>query len=360
MLVSGRAARRLAVLLAACLLSAPAFAQRVLRYSDHEPLGGMRTTFLQEVFFAAVEKESSGRLKIDALWNGRLAGAYDALRAAGKGEVADLSMVVPEYMAKDLPLHQIFKSFPTGPSGEQQVSFFRRVYAETPELSAELARNKVEPLFLATGYPVAFFSAAPLRSLSDLQGTKWRTASFWHRDFLRNVGATPVSMPWGPGIYAALQDKALDGLMVNVDSGYELKVHEAAPHVLLSKDLWLGHLYLVVMNRDTWSGLAAEDQAAIRRAAETAYRALGPVMDSSFDSMVAMLKKEGATLRQLTQPEVAAWKAATCHPAVQAGWVKEQEGQGVTEAAWVMEKVSALMDEASRQKPTGRRVAVPG
>ena len=76
--------------------------------------------------------------------------------------------------------------------------------------------------------------------------------SFWHQDFLRNTGAVPVTMPWGEGVYKALQGGTLDGLMVNVDSGYDLKVHETAPHVLISKDLWLGHVYLLVMNKTTW------------------------------------------------------------------------------------------------------------
>ena len=99
-----------------------ASAATILRYSDHEPLGGMRTRFLKDVFFAAVEKESNGRLKIEDHWDAELASGYDALRAVGKGEVADVATVVPEYTAKELPLHQIFKSFPTGPAGAKQVN----------------------------------------------------------------------------------------------------------------------------------------------------------------------------------------------------------------------------------------------
>ena len=110
---------------------------------------------------------------------------------------------------------------------------------------------------------MAFFSTRPLPTLSDLKGGKWRSASFWHEGFLRHAGATPVSMPWGAGIYQALQAGMLDGLMVNVDSGYLLKVHEIAPNVLLAKNLWLGHVYLLVMNQDTWDGLAKEDKDAI-------------------------------------------------------------------------------------------------
>ncbi|MFT3834201.1 MAG: hypothetical protein QM711_12905 [Micropruina sp.] len=195
---------------------------RLLRFSDHEPLGGMRTRFLKEVLFPAIEKELNGRLKIEDHWNGEIAEAYDALGAVGKGEATEMATVVPEYTAKELPLHQIFKSFPTGPTGGRQIDFFERVYAEVPAFPAELAKNDIVQLFFGTGYPVAFFSTEPMTDLEGLKDGKWRSASFWHQDFLRNAGATPVTMCWGPEIYDALKQKTLDGLMVNVDSGYML------------------------------------------------------------------------------------------------------------------------------------------
>ncbi|MEO8410252.1 MAG: TRAP transporter substrate-binding protein DctP [Propionivibrio sp.] len=332
-------------ILAALLLPATASAEKILRYSDHEPLGGMRTRFIKEVFFPAIEKESNGRLKIEAHWDGEIAKAYDALGAVRNGKLTDMAIAVPEYTAKELPLHQIFKSFPVGPSGEKQVSFFRRVYAAIPDFSAELEKNNVVEILLSTGYPVAFFSTQPLNTLEGIKGGKWRSASFWHQDFLRNSGAIPVTMHWGEEVYQALAARTLDGLMVNVDSGYELKVHEHAPNVLVSKELWLGHLYPLVMNRDTWNGLAKEGQEAIQRAAETAYQSLGAVMDRSFDTQVEDLKKAGATTRLLARQEVDAFKTATKYQKVQAAWVKEQEGQGVKDAGTVLEKVSTLLNE---------------
>jgi TRAP-type C4-dicarboxylate transport system substrate-binding protein len=208
-----------------------------------------------------------------------------------------MAIVVPEYVAKELPLNQIFKSFPAGPAGDRQVAFFRQVYDQVPEFPAELKAANVVNLFSATGYPVAFFGTSPLAKLDDIKGSKWRSASFWHKDFLSNAGATPVTMPWGEDVYKALQARTLEGLMVNVDSGYMLDVHKVAPHVLVSKDLWLGHVYLVAMNRNTWDKLATEDQQAIARAAATACKTLGSVMDSSFDAMLEDLRKSGAKVR---------------------------------------------------------------
>ena len=333
------------------LLSVPASAAKILRYSDHEPLGGMRTRFIKDVFFHAIEKESRGRLIVEDHWNSEIAVGYEALKAVGEKNTADMAIVVPEYVANDLPLHQIFKSFPVGPTGNNQVEFFRRIYAQIPAFPAELEKANAVNLLFTTGYPVAFFSTNPLETLEDIKGEKWRSASFWHKDFLSNAGAEPITMPWGKGVFEALQARTLDGLMVNVDSGYMLKVHEVAPNVLVSKDLWLGHVYLLVMNKKTWDGLAKRDKQAIQRAAKTAYKTLGSVMDSSFDAQLKELEAAGAKTRILSPREVEHWQTVTNYRQVQAAWIKEQEDKGLKNVGPVVEKVTALMDDAMKQQP---------
>jgi TRAP-type C4-dicarboxylate transport system substrate-binding protein len=325
------------------LLLWPAPAVQLFRYTDHEPRGWMRTQFIEDVFFPAVEKESEGRLKIKGHWNGELSISYDALRTIGEAISADMGIVVPEYTAKELPLHQIFKSFPTGPAGDKQVDFFRRVYAEVPEFLAELEKNNVVPLLLCTGFPVTFFSVKPLRNLEDIRGGTWRAASFWHQDYLRNAGANAVTMPWGEKTYKALQDGEIDGLMVNVDSGYALEAHKIAPNTLISQNLWLGHIYLLVMNKNTWDGLAEEEREAFRRAAETAYKTLGSAMENNCGAMMEYLRDDGATVRVLEPEELKQWEEATRYREAQAAWVKKQEDAG--EAGAVMEKVSAIRVE---------------
>ena len=323
--------------------AAQAPSPRILKFSDHEPLGGMRTRFLKDVVFPAIEKESNGRLRIEDHWNGEIAAAYDALGAVAKG-VTDIGTVVPEYTAKELPLHQIFKSFIKGPVGDRQIDFFNRVYAEVPAFPAELERNNIVQIFFGTGYPVAFFRNAPMASLDELKGGRWRSASFWHLDFLKNAGAAPVTMHWGPEIPAALKAKTLDGLMVNVDSGYLLKVHESAPHVLVSKELWLGHVYILTMNRHVWNSLAQEDKDAIRRAARKSYETLGAVMETSFDTQLEDLRKAGASVRVLRTEEVAQFETVTRYRDVQSAWAEDQISKGVENAGAALAKVTSIMN----------------
>ncbi len=334
------------IIFAVLLLPVTVSAQRILKYTDHEPLGNMRTKFIKEVFFTAIEKESNGRLKIEDHWNSEISTGYDALRIVGKDSVADMGIVVPEYASKNLPLHQIFKGFPTGPTGDNQVAFFRSIYADVPAFPAELDKENVVNLFFATGFPVAFFSSKPLNTLQDIKGEKWRSASFWHKDFLQNAGAIPVTMPWGEGIYTAMKDGTLDGLMVNVDGGYDLKVHEIAPNILFSEDLWMGHVYLLVMNKNTWASLSPQDKDVIKRAAETAYKTLGTVMSKSFEAQLEELKKEGAKVRILEPTELEQWKADSKYLEVQAAWIKQQEELGLKDLARVMEAVRIIYNES--------------
>lgn len=311
------------------LLSINSHAQTTLRYSDHEPLGNMRTQFLNQVLFPAIEAESHGQLKIDAHWNGEKSTSYNALKTIQQGDTVDMGVVVPEYSAKELPRHQLFKSFPKGPTGQRQVAFFRQVYRDVPSLNEELHTQHIEPIFLATGYPVAFFGTQPLRSLDDIQGQTWRTASFWHRDFITNTGGKPVTMPWNDGINKALQDKTLQGSMVNIDSGYDLKTHQIAPYVSTSKDLWLGHLYIIAMNQNAWQKLSNEDKQAIQRASEKAYEVLGSWMDMSYTQQITQLRQAGAIVKMIPANDLNRWTKRTRYSAIQDKWVSEQEKNGI-------------------------------
>jgi TRAP-type C4-dicarboxylate transport system substrate-binding protein len=139
-------------------------------------------------------------------------------------------------------------------------------------------------------------------------------------------------------------------MMLNVDSGYDLKAYQFAPNVLISKDLWLGHLYILAMNKNTWDTLSHEDQAAIQRAAETVYQLQGAAMDRSFNTQIDDLRKVGAMVRVLKPEEISQWETTTHYQAAQAKWVKEQEWKGVKDAGTVMAQVNAIMDETMQQK----------
>jgi len=162
------------------MLCVPMFVgAQTLTFTDHEPMGNMRTQVTRQ-FFRLVEQESKGRIRIDHHWNGELSSSYDAYETVREGTKADMATVVPEYDSQRMPLHQLFKSFLAGPSGEAQVALIRKAYKTIPELTEELHHAGIHPVLVATGYPVGFYSREPMADLSALKEQTWRTASFWH------------------------------------------------------------------------------------------------------------------------------------------------------------------------------------
>ncbi|MDA6068871.1 TRAP transporter substrate-binding protein DctP [Flavobacterium sp. AC] len=152
----------------------------------------------------------------------------------------------------------------------------------------------------------------------------------------------------GKGVYGALKEGTLDGLMVNIDSGHDINAHEVAPNVVASKELWLGHVYLLVMNKDTWNSLAKEDQQAIQRAAESAYKTLGAVMDKIFTAMIKSMKNDGVNIRILKSKEVKEWQDMTRYKEVQRNWAKEQESKNIKDASTIVEKVSVILNDFTK------------
>ncbi|MCU6668625.1 TRAP transporter substrate-binding protein DctP [Enterobacteriaceae bacterium H4N4] len=325
-------------------------AQTTLRYTDHEPYGNMRTQIIKNTFFKAIERESRGSIKIDAHWNGEITSSYQALETLSQGERADIGIVVPEYTPDQLPRHQLFKSFPLGPdNGKAQVQFFHRVFRDYPQFAAELDNNNLVMLQFFLGYPAAFFTSKANVGPTQLAGTRWRTASFWHQSFLRNAGATTVTLPWNSKIVDALQEGQLDGLLVNLDSGDDIGAPRAAPYIQLSPALWLGHVYLLAMNKDAWNALSSQDQAAIQRAAASTEQALGAWLDTSLNHMARQLEQQGALVHFLSREELNQWRDATRYQQVQAKWVGEQERKGVTDAGSLVESVSSLLSDAMQK-----------
>ena len=111
-------------------------------------------------------------------------------------------------------------------------------------------------------------------------------------------------MSWGNKVFEALADGSLDGLIVNIDSGYDIKAHTEAKCVAVSPKLWLGHAYLIAMNKDVWASLSEKEHKAIERAADFAYAKLGEVMDAALPKQIEILRADGAKVRILSDKEV--------------------------------------------------------
>jgi TRAP-type C4-dicarboxylate transport system substrate-binding protein len=321
----------------------------ILKYSDHDPSSGIRPTFIKNVWLDEIEKQTNGKVKIQDFWGGSLLGAKESLMGVEDG-ITNIALVFPDFYPNQLPVHQIFRLFPVGPGKWENLSwFYQKAYQEVPELGAELKKYNQKPLFIAAGLPAAFTSTKPITNISDLKGSKWRASSRWALAYLKNAGATPVSVPWAD-CYMALQTGTIDGVMTNYDGLHMTKLDEAAPNVLVAKELWFATPFPHTVNLDFWNGLSAEIQKQILKASAIAEAKYGQAFDNAFDRIMADEKKAGVKVTVLSPEGLANWERLSGYEDLQKVWVKEAKEKGIANADKIMATIKALHEEAMNRE----------
>ena len=335
-------------LIAAGLLTGSQVAADTLRYSDHDPLGGMRTQFVNDVWLSEIEEESSGDLKVKPLFGGVLLGSKEVLTGVGQG-IADMGFVFPGHYPERLVAHTIFPLFPRGPAKFENMSwFYHEVYKRVPAFKEELAEAGWEPLMVTAGLPGAFAASYEIGDLGGLEGQKWRAGGKWPLKYLENAGASPVAVPWGD-IYVALQTGTIDGVFTNYDGLHLMKFDEVADHLLISKELWFAVPFVHGINKRKFESLSQEDQQALMEASATAEKQFSAVYEATFEDIRNTQEDAGATVTELSADDVLAWENEEALEGLRQEWVESAQATGLENAAEVMEQVAKIHAEAMKR-----------
>lgn len=320
-----------------------------IKYSDHDPPGGMRTDFVKRVWLPEIVKQTDGKVKIQDFWGGALLGSKEILKGIGDN-VTQIGFLYPGHYPAQLAAFTILKLFPRGPSKfENMVWLYRKIYEEIPEFKAEMkAANQMTLLFTA-GLPGAFTSRKPLGSLADLNGNKWRAGDKWALRFLENAGAVPVSVPWGD-VYMALQTGTIDGCFTNYDGLHMMKFDEVAPNLLISKELWYAMPFIHDVNLDFWNSLPKDIQQGILKASAIAEQKFAKTYEEAFDKIYAKQKASGFKVTVMSKQDILNWENAKELSKMQEQWVKEAAGAGLKTASSVMEKMKILHKQAMERE----------
>ena len=316
-----------------------------IKYSDHDPPGGMRPKFLSEVWFPEIVKQTEGKVKIQDFWGGALLSSQEALKGIGSG-VTHMGFIYPGHYPGQLVSFTAFKLFPRGPSKFENMAWlYHRAFEEIPELNEELTKANVKPLLFTAGLPGAFCSTKPLKSIDDIKGQKWRAGDKWAYRFLENAGAVPVSVAWDD-VFMALQTGTITGCFTNYDGLHLMKFDEAAPNLLVSKELWYAQPFLHLVNIDFWNKLPKDVQDGMLKASEIAENAFSKVYDETFDKIVEEERAAGCTVTFMSEEDIAKWENADKLQELQEQWVKEAKEAGLETAPSVMEKMRTLVKMA--------------
>lgn len=333
-----------AVVLALTASPHHAFAAEV-KYSDHDPMGGMRPVFLRDVWFPEIEKQTGGALKVRSFFGGSLLKAKEALKGVSDN-VSQMSFSFPGHFPSQLMAHNIFALFPKGPEKfENQAWLWRAAYEQIPAFKAELDKANVMPLLVTAGLPGAFAGKKTLNSLADIKGDNWRAGGKWYLRYLESAGALPVSVPWGD-VYVALQTGTIEGVYTNYDGLHLMKFDEVATNMLISKKLWYALPFLHYMNKDFFESQPKAVQEGILKASKIAEQKFAAVYDAAFDKVKAEQLAAGVKVTELSDADIDMWANPEKLAKHQADWVKDAEAAGLKDAAEIMKKVSELHKQA--------------
>lgn len=320
--------------------------QITLNYSDHDPPSGMRTTFLQEYWFPEIEKETDGKVKINAIYGGGLLSSQEALDGVRDG-VADMGLIYPDNYPQRMYSYELFKLFPEAPDDFEGIyGIFDRAMDELPQLRKDFEDNNQIPLLITTGLPIVFGSTEELDSIADIAGDNWRASSRWYLEAIKNIGANPVSVPW-EDVYMSLQTGVIDGVMTNYDGFHMMNFYETAPEIIVGTKLWWSAPFVHTINKDMWERLPIDIQEGILRATETAQKEFGNVYQEELEKAIEEQRAAGANVKIADEEDIAAFNDEELFERLREIWATEaKENFDIEDADSYVEKMEQIINEA--------------
>jgi tripartite ATP-independent transporter DctP family solute receptor len=266
------------------------------------------------VFKSLVESGSSGSIRVDVYPDGQL-GSDEAVAALVKNGVIQSAIVSVSGIARIYPLIGALDVPFAFPNISSTYAVFDGPFGQ--RLADDIAR-KTGLQVLGFGDSGGFFaitnSVRPIKGPGDVAGLTIRTMGLeTHKEFIRSLGGTPISLSWSE-VYGALQGKVADGQMNPIPIIRFARLDEVQTHLTLTNHFFAPYVWL--MNSDFWTSLDSQGQAAIRNAAKSAIvsgRGLSRLIEVSDRGLPAL--KQRMNIYLPTRDEISAFRDAT-QPAV--------------------------------------------
>jgi len=133
-----------------------------------------------------------------------------------------------------------------------------------PLYDAAAAKWNQKILYAAPWPPSGLVTGKPVAKPADLDGLKTRTYDKNGAEFLKTLGAAPVSLPWGE-VYSSLRTGMIDSVLTSAESAKNGKFWEVLSHFTTINYAY--PLNMVTINLDYWNALSKEQRDALLKAA---------------------------------------------------------------------------------------------
>jgi tripartite ATP-independent transporter DctP family solute receptor len=252
-------------------------------------------------FAELVERKSGGRLKVQVFPGGVLGSDQANVSSLQGGTLEMAAMnsgifasVVKEFAIYDFPF--LFSS-PKEADAVVDGPVGRQLHARLED------KGLVGLAYYELGFRQLTNSRRPVAKVEDIAGLKLRVIpNPINVDWVSALGANPTPLPF-PELYAALEQKAVDGQENPVATIQGAKLYEVQKYMTLTN-----HQYnpqSVVVSRKFWDSLPAEDRKLLQEAAAESARYQREQSRAQAGSILDALKKAGMQVQELPPAEVA-------------------------------------------------------
>ncbi len=281
---------RLALIAATFALCTSAFAQTKWDLPSAYPATNFHTENLVQ-FANAVDKATSGKLKITVHANASLFKANEIKRAVQSGQ-APLGEVLLANFANENPVYAL-DGVPFLATGYADA---RKLYeAQKAPMDKLLAAQGMKMLFSVPWPPQGIYSKKPIASVADLRGIKWRAYSPATAKIAELIGAQPVTIQ-AADLSQALATGVVESYMSSGSTGYDSKTYEHIKN-WYDTQAWLPK-NAVMLNLKAFNALDAATQAAVTKAAQDAEARGWKVSEVKNDEYKTRLTGKGMTIHK--------------------------------------------------------------
>ncbi|MGB5920439.1 MULTISPECIES: TRAP transporter substrate-binding protein DctP [unclassified Arcobacter] len=273
-------------------------------------LYGRGTAFgkIYEDLAKGIETKTNGEIKVQVLFSGEGVGSSGLLGAAKSGLV---QMIAPfqALNAGELPAGIIELGLPGGTADTDKLYklFHEQGFGDILKKAYD-AQGLVwlEPYIQP---PVYIITKKPINSIADFQGLKIRAPGAYGK-FLRNLGASPVSLAWSE-IYTSLATGVIDGSI-----GSNMIDHRDGNHVEVAKYMYRlplagAQVLPILVNKSAWNKLSDKLKKEVYEATvDHAKEQLTKSRQWEKEAVDQMVKKGLKWSPEPSAADKAAWKKA--------------------------------------------------
>ncbi len=272
---------------------------KTIKFANQNALGHPIVQGMEK-FKEIVEKQSGGKLKVNVFPGGALGSDQANVSAIQGGtlEMASMNSGIFASQVRDFEVFDFPFMFASGKEADAVVdgAFGKKLHAKLEE------KGIVGLGFFELGFRNLTNGKRAINKVSDIEGLKLRVIpNPINVDWVKALGANPTPLPW-PEVYAALEQKAVDGQENPVATINGAKLYEVQKHLTLT-----GHQYnpqSIVISKKFWETLSAAEKKIVSDAATEAskfQRATARTMEAG---LLENLKKGGMEVTTLPASEM--------------------------------------------------------